>query len=457
MAPPFRNRYKTDVARILSELLSSDPSMGPQLLEQLSPESRRLLFIMGTASEYFGGTYGDVAEQVKEADTDRDNSISSKEFDAWVSRTSSTKKRKYTIATNRSAPPSPVAAAGAKDGKEVQSSSPTCKGTSSWGGTAGAGERQLMTSPVGSDLHDTPKTDLSADRLNSSNASASSRNSSSNSSSSNDSVGGLPLPPTPSEGCRGSTASIRSPDLPTAAVQSRNRIIETMQRNIDATPLRGDGGGAAAMSSGSKGATSTVTERHRGSTASAAVALKSWWRQRITRCDGPTPPGYIPWRLYVRLVVVAAAPFLAFGMLDNSTLVLAGGAIDGALSESLGLTEMAAASLGGVVSGVAGIQVHGLAERWTRAAPPSLSPNQARSATAARASRFGSTLGMVVGLILGMTPLLFMHGQGSTDDQVKAEHEKFRKEAEKSRQRRRHETAPHGAEQKELEGNDTAV
>ena len=146
-------------------------------------------------------------------------------------------------------------------------------------------------------------------------------------------------------------------------------------------------------------------------------------------------PAYIPWPTFVKIVLAAAPPFLAFGMLDNCTLVLAGGAIDNILSAKLGLTQMAAAGMGGVVSGVAGIQVHGLAERFTRAKPPKLTPEQHRSDSFLRAENVGNTLGMVVGLVLGMTPLLFMKRSTHAAEEEEAEHQRFHEEAARSHHR----------------------
>ncbi|RNF05752.1 hypothetical protein TraAM80_04376 [Trypanosoma rangeli] len=127
--------------------------------------------------------------------------------------------------------------------------------------------------------------------------------------------------------------------------------------------------------------------------------------------------GYISWGLWHRIALSAAVPFVAFGMLDNTILVTVGDTIDKRCAEAFGLSTMAAAALGGVVSGTAGIQMHGLAERMSQrlglARPPTLTPPQRASTSTGNATGVGSTIGMMVGLLLGMTPLLLLSSSAS--------------------------------------------
>ena len=108
----------------------------------------------------------------------------------------------------------------------------------------------------------------------------------------------------------------------------------------------------------------------------------------------------------------AALPFIAFGFLDNCTMILAGDAIDDLFGGPLGLSVMGAAALGGVVSGGLGIQIHGLAERGVqklRFLPrPNVHPMLRLHRSYFRADHIGGTLGIFIGLMLGMTPLLFV-------------------------------------------------
>ncbi|CAC9451923.1 conserved hypothetical protein [Leishmania infantum JPCM5] len=425
---PFRNRYKRDVAHVLSELLNSDPSLGPQLLGQLSAESRRLLLIMGAASEYFGVDYEEVAEQVKVADTDRDNSISSKEYDAWVRRMadSTPAKRRHAKEGQASAdtldPVLPLASAPAQGAAAVvtavppsmpstasQSSSRGPGGTSSSAKAAPAASKSAHPPAAASATLSRQRTDMAVGTAKAASTCI---------------IGAMQKSPpsaaaaaAPESRDAGDGAAVAGGPAASVAMSSPTRAsLESSAANRSRGCVS-DAAGGGAGASPFLPVTSAATV-----TSAASASIKQ-------------DPGYIPWPTYLRIVAAAAPPFLAFGMLDNSTLVLAGGAIDNALSGSLGLSQMAAASLGGVVSGVAGIQVHGLAERYTRAAPPRLTMEQQRSDAYSRATQAGNTLGMVFGLILGMIPLLFMSGSTQLAEQEERDRHHFQREAARSHQR----------------------
>ncbi|CCW68485.1 unnamed protein product [Phytomonas sp. Hart1] len=121
-------------------------------------------------------------------------------------------------------------------------------------------------------------------------------------------------------------------------------------------------------------------------------------------------PGYIPWPIYLRLLFNFSLPFMAFGILDNATLIIASDAVEHSLLETLSLTGLAAAGVGGIISGVAGIQVHSLAGRWTRITPPILTKAQSISRSYERSASIGNTFGIITGLVIGMIPLLFIRG-----------------------------------------------
>jgi hypothetical protein len=119
----------------------------------------------------------------------------------------------------------------------------------------------------------------------------------------------------------------------------------------------------------------------------------------------------IPFRIWLKLAFVAACPFIAFGLIDNSVMLLSGDAIDSAVGDQFRLTPLAAAALGGVCSGVVGIQMHGFAERGVQYLGltfPTLTPSQARAKSCFRAKHFGASLGMATGLLCGMWPLLIV-------------------------------------------------
>jgi len=112
-------------------------------------------------------------------------------------------------------------------------------------------------------------------------------------------------------------------------------------------------------------------------------------------------------RLYVR----NAVPFVGFGFFDNMIMLTVGGAIENTIGVAFGLTSLAAAGMGQMVSDASGITLQGLIERFAdRLGLPhprlSLQQQQLRSVQAAM---LGSRIfGIVFGCCLGMFPLLFL-------------------------------------------------
>lgn len=143
------------------------------------------------------------------------------------------------------------------------------------------------------------------------------------------------------------------------------------------------------------------------------------------------------WRAILLLGLTSAAPFVAFGFLDNFFMIVTGGAMESlflhhpsfdAAGDSLlhddsdiatitHKQQLLAAGLGGVCSGVIGIQVHGLAGRLVTqllrgggkgntGKVHRHSPALGSEATQ-RIRHVGGTFGICLGLLLGMTPLAF--------------------------------------------------
>lgn len=143
------------------------------------------------------------------------------------------------------------------------------------------------------------------------------------------------------------------------------------------------------------------------------------------------------WRAILLLGLTSAAPFVAFGFLDNFFMIVTGGAMeslflhhpsfdaagDSLLHDDSDITtithkqQLLAAGLGGVCSGVIGIQVHGLAGRLVTqllrgggkgntGKVHRHSPALGSEATQ-RIRHVGGTFGICLGLLLGMTPLAF--------------------------------------------------
>eukprot|EP01063_Lacrimia_lanifica_P000869 TRINITY_DN10421_c1_g5_i1.p1 TRINITY_DN10421_c1_g5~~TRINITY_DN10421_c1_g5_i1.p1 ORF type:complete len:629 (+),score=245.81 TRINITY_DN10421_c1_g5_i1:116-2002(+) len=119
-----------------------------------------------------------------------------------------------------------------------------------------------------------------------------------------------------------------------------------------------------------------------------------------------------PTMVQLRMVFFAAAcPFIGFGLLDNALMILFGDYIDQTLCVAFGASTMLAAALGNTVSDAAGVYSGGLVEdiaaRYGITAPP-MSRFQEELRVTKLWERLGQLIGIIVGCILGMFPLLFI-------------------------------------------------
>uniref|UniRef100_A0A4W5RPR3 Transmembrane protein 65 n=1 Tax=Hucho hucho TaxID=62062 RepID=A0A4W5RPR3_9TELE len=118
-----------------------------------------------------------------------------------------------------------------------------------------------------------------------------------------------------------------------------------------------------------------------------------------------------------------AIPFIGFGFLDNAIMIAAGTQIELSIGVTFGLSTMAAAALGNLVSDLAGLGLAGyvevLASRLGMQVPD-LTPKQADMWQTRVSSHMGKGIGVTIGCILGMFPLLFL-GDDEDDDSKKKE------------------------------------
>jgi len=117
-------------------------------------------------------------------------------------------------------------------------------------------------------------------------------------------------------------------------------------------------------------------------------------------------------------------PFIGFGFLDNLIMILAGEYIDLTLGATLGISTMAAAALGNTVSDMMGVgsawYVESLADK-IGAHPPDLSAEQLEMTSSRVAANSGRALGVILGCLIGMFPLIFINtsGEANPEEDVK--------------------------------------
>lgn len=115
-----------------------------------------------------------------------------------------------------------------------------------------------------------------------------------------------------------------------------------------------------------------------------------------------------------------AIPFVGFGFLDNAIMIAAGTQIELSIGVTLGISTMAAAALGNLVSDLAGLGLAGYVEALASRLGmqvPDLTPKQVDMWQTRLSSHMGKAIGVSIGCILGMFPLLFL----SDDDDKEKE------------------------------------
>ncbi|XP_008943084.1 PREDICTED: transmembrane protein 65 [Merops nubicus] len=113
-----------------------------------------------------------------------------------------------------------------------------------------------------------------------------------------------------------------------------------------------------------------------------------------------------------------ALPFVGFGFLDNAIMIAAGTQIELSIGVVLGISTMAAAALGNLVSDLAGLGLAGYVEALASRlglSIPDLTPKQADMWQTRLSAHLGKAIGVTIGCILGMFPLLFF---GDEDEKL---------------------------------------
>ncbi|XP_039950568.1 transmembrane protein 65 isoform X2 [Bactrocera tryoni] len=112
-----------------------------------------------------------------------------------------------------------------------------------------------------------------------------------------------------------------------------------------------------------------------------------------------------------RICIVNAVPFIAFGFLDNFVMIVAGDSIESIFGAFMCISTMAAAGLGNTVSDILGIGSAYYVERGCEMMGfrlPDLTPVQMEMKSSRHSANLGRIVGITIGCLLGMVPLLFM-------------------------------------------------
>ncbi|XP_017573887.1 transmembrane protein 65 isoform X1 [Pygocentrus nattereri] len=106
-----------------------------------------------------------------------------------------------------------------------------------------------------------------------------------------------------------------------------------------------------------------------------------------------------------------AIPFVGFGFLDNAIMIAAGTQIELSIGVTFGISTMAAAALGNLVSDLAGLGLAGYVEALAARLGmqiPDLTPKQVDMWQTRLSSHMGKAIGVTIGCLLGMFPLFFL-------------------------------------------------
>jgi len=127
------------------------------------------------------------------------------------------------------------------------------------------------------------------------------------------------------------------------------------------------------------------------------------------------------WSDLNQLAIHQSLPFIGFGFLDNFIMIVAGEYIDASIGASLAISTMAAAALGNTLSDVFGVGSAWYVEASARRLgmnPPNLTEEQLDSKSARIAGNGGRALGVAIGCVLGMFPLLFYNAASEKEEEA---------------------------------------
>ncbi|XP_066997919.1 transmembrane protein 65 isoform X5 [Anabrus simplex] len=124
-----------------------------------------------------------------------------------------------------------------------------------------------------------------------------------------------------------------------------------------------------------------------------------------------------------RVTLHNALPFIGFGFLDNFFMILFGDTIEMTMGTMMVISTMAAAALGNTISDVLGIGSAWYVERMAARVgvrPPALTPIQLDMSSSRVATNLGRVIGVTIGCLLGMIPLLFLGKKNGESEKQEA-------------------------------------
>ena len=124
---------------------------------------------------------------------------------------------------------------------------------------------------------------------------------------------------------------------------------------------------------------------------------------------------------YRRVMIANAAFFFIFGVVDNGLMIVLGDYIDHELSKTFVLSTLGAAALGNCVSNGTGVGVGAVMEHLGLVPQAELTNAQQGLKNVTITRRLGSFYGMLIGCLVGMSPLLFMDARAT--QRKKRQHE----------------------------------
>lgn len=142
--------------------------------------------------------------------------------------------------------------------------------------------------------------------------------------------------------------------------------------------------------------------------ASASGSLATTVAEQTASAAGSTA---IQPKQYALMSLKSGLPFVAFGFVDNAIMIMAGDMIEASIGATLALSTMAAAGIGNMFSDVIGIAATDAIEQvCEKLGLPSanLTAAQLLSQGARTCHVLSQAVGIAIGCILGLAPLLFL-------------------------------------------------